>query len=149
MVVTSLIMNPLFSGLISAIVSAAVSAIVTKWLYDRRKHDEVRQLKLRLLQDIMAHRYGATPAASECAREKFVEALNQVFPVFYGSQEVMVAIRLLKETPGETAKRLVELLRAIMKDLEMDPAPLDDDFFVTPLTPGPRSNPAAAGIGTT
>jgi hypothetical protein len=141
------IMNALFSGLISAIVSVAVSAIVSKWLYDRRKHDEARQMKMQLLQQIMGYRHGATLQASDSTRERFVAALNQVFPVFYGSQDVMVAIRLFRENPGETPKRVVELVRAMMKDLKMDPAPLDDDFFLTPLTPGPRPSITATGAG--
>lgn len=72
-----------------------------------------------------------------------MEALNQVFPVFYGSHEVTVAIRVFKENPGETGNRLVELVRAIMNDLQMDPAPLDDDFFLTPLVPGKKFDSAA------
>jgi hypothetical protein len=53
-------MNILFSGVIAAMTSAVVSALISKWLYDRRKHDEVRQTKLHLLQQIMAYRHGAT-----------------------------------------------------------------------------------------
>jgi hypothetical protein len=72
-------------------------------------------------------------------REGFVEALNQVFIVYYDAPEVLLALNEFHEylsgtrVPEVVDQKLLKLFRAMCKDVNME-ITLTDNFFLKPFT---------------
>jgi hypothetical protein len=68
--------------------------------------------------------------------DKFTEALNRVFIVFYDAPEVITALKGFHEvtlgvkTPELSNQKLLELFKAMLKNVAINPYPLTDTFFL-------------------
>ncbi|MFX0206370.1 MAG: DUF6680 family protein, partial [Candidatus Hodarchaeota archaeon] len=69
--------------LISALVSGLLSVGISIWYH---QHNEIRRTKFQVLQQLLGNR-------NDLSGEKFTEALNKVFVIFYDSQDVLVAFK--------------------------------------------------------
>ena len=122
------------SVVVSALVSGLLGVLVSNWYYRR---NEIRRLKLKVLQQLMGSRY-------DFHNERMVEALNQIPVVFYESKEVLTAFKAYQEhcmNPVQNydlgIERLLDLFKAMYKHLNIDTAPLTDNNirnFFTPTT---------------
>ncbi len=121
---------------ISALVSGLLGVQISNWYY---KRNEVRRLKLRVLQQLMGNRYDF-----HCI--KWVEALNQIPVVFYESKEVLITFKAYHEHiqgNGDAKigyQRLLELIKAMYKHLNMSTEPLNDNIFLSPFVAGERKD---------
>ena len=69
--------------------------------------------------------------------QKFTEALNQIFVVFQGSHDVLFALKAFFEviiSPQKnqslTDQKLLDLFKAMCKDLKIDTEAMTDNFFL-------------------
>ena len=64
----------------------------------------------------------------------FTQGLNEVFAVFSDAPEVRSALKAFKErTPEVGNERLLELFKALCKNLRIETKPLNDSFFMQPF----------------
>jgi hypothetical protein len=108
-----------FSGLIGVGISE---------LYHNK--NEKRRYKVALIEELMGNRY-------DLQGSKFTEALNKVFIVFYDSPEVVKALKDFHEiilSNGKTTElanqKLLDLFKAMCKNVSINPAPLTDNYFL-------------------
>jgi hypothetical protein len=120
----------ILSILASALLSGLAGILISNWHY---KRNEDRRLKLKVLQQLMGYRYDF-----HCT--KFVEALNQIPVVYYESKPVLSAFRAYQEHIqglGDAKighQRLLDLIKAIYKHLDINTEPLTDNIFLSPFT---------------
>ena len=69
--------------LIAALLSGLVGVGVSTWYHQR---NEIRRAKLQVLQQLVGNR-------NDIRGQKFTEALNQIFVMFYDSQDVLLALK--------------------------------------------------------
>jgi len=69
--------------------------------------------------------------------QKFTEALNQVFIIFYDSQDVLLALKAFfeviispRKNPALTDQKLLDLFKAMCKNLKINPEAMTDNFFL-------------------
>jgi hypothetical protein len=126
------------SIVISALVSGLLGVIISNWYHG---NSETRRLKIQILQQIMAYRFSLQNI-------KFVEAMNQLPVVYHESKEVLTAYKEYREhimnhgDPLVGHQKLVELLKAMYKNLRINIEPLNDDMFSYPFIPDTGKNPA-------
>ena len=72
---------------ISALLSGLLGVLISDW---NHKRNEIKQMKLRVLQQLMGNRYDVNGKA-------FLEAMNQVAVVFNDCEEVITALRSVHE----------------------------------------------------
>lgn len=71
---------------------------------------------------------------------KWVEALNQIPVVYYESKPVLLAFRAYQEhiqVLGDAKigyQRLLDLIKAMYKHLDINTEPLTDNIFLSPFT---------------
>ena len=70
-------------------------------------------------------------------RSRFFEGLNEVMVVFSGSDEVSKALIEYKASLGTTNHndRLIDLFKAVCRDVGIDPTAFNDSLFLGPFTP--------------
>lgn len=114
--------------LISSLLLGLAGVGISIWYYQR---NEIRRTKLRVLQQLLGNRYAIRG-------DKFTEALNQVFVVFYDCHDVLVALKAFFEVIVAPQKneplvdqRLLDLFKAMCKELKINPEPLTDNFFLS------------------
>ncbi|MCW4003261.1 MAG: hypothetical protein NWE95_05030 [Candidatus Bathyarchaeota archaeon] len=118
--------------LASALLSGLLGVLISNWHY---KRNEIRRLKLKVLQQLLANRYDF-----HCVR--FVDAINRVPVVYYESKEVLAAFKAYHEhiQGGGAAKigheRLLDLIKAMYKHLNIDTEPLTDNILLSPFVAG-------------
>ena len=71
-------------------------------------------------------------------RARFFEGLNEVMVVFSDSQEVSRALIQFKAALGTTNAndRLIDLFKAVCRDVGIDPSAFNDSLFLGPFFPG-------------
>lgn len=111
----------------SAFVSGLLGVLVST-LYHKRS--ERRREKWLILKQLIGNRHDITG-------EAFTEALNSVFVVFYDSRDVKQALKEFHEvvvrpyrTQQEVNQKLLELFKAMCKNLKINVEPLTDNFFL-------------------
>jgi len=116
------------SIMVSSLISGLAGIVISIIYY--RKY-ESRQHKLQLLEKLIGNRHYLTG-------QTFTEALNQVFIIFYDSQDVKVALKDFYEvtidpqrTPDLANQKLLDLFKAMCKKLKISIEPLTDNFFLT------------------
>jgi hypothetical protein len=129
----SLSINYIAINALLVIVAALISGLVGVIISNRDfKKTETRRIKLKVLQQLMGNRFNIN-------REGFVEALNQVFIVYYDAPEVLLALNEFHEylsgtrVPEVVDQKLLKLFRAMCKDVNME-ITLTDNFFLKPFT---------------
>src|SRR5699024_458206 len=115
-----------FIVLLSSLLSGLIGVGISNW-YHRKS--EIKRTKIRLIEHLLGNRYYILGDA-------FTEALNKVFIVFHDSKEVKSALKAFHEitmSKGKTAdlanQKLLELFKAMCKDVNIDQTPLTDNFF--------------------
>lgn len=123
--------------LISSLLSGLLGVGISTWYHQR---NEIRQTKLQVLQQLLGNRH-------DIKGQLFTEALNQVFIIFYDSQDVLVALKTfhgvtmsIRKTTDLANQKLLDLFKAMCKNLKINPEPLTDNFFLQPfnINPSPR-----------
>lgn len=116
--------------LISALLSGLIGVVISIWYHQR---NEIRRAKLRVLQQLLGNRH-------DIRGQLFTEALNQVFVIFYDSQDVLSALKAFHEvimgaqkTTDLANQKLLDLFKAMCKHLNIKPEPLTDNFFLQPF----------------
>lgn len=129
------VLDELGLTVLSVLASAFLSGLLAVWASNRSNRlNEIRRLKLRILQEMMAYRY-------DINGEGFVKAMNQVSVVYHESKEVLEELNAYHEycqTPvrdvNVAIQRLIVLFRAMYRHLNIKTEPLTEDFFRTPFT---------------
>ena len=113
--------------LISGFVSGLLGVGISTWYHQR---SETRRTKLQVLQQLLGNR-------NDVKGEKFTEALNQIFPIFSDSKDVLLALKAFHEitiNPARTTElanqKLLDLFKAMCEHLNVDPGPLTDNFLL-------------------
>lgn len=116
--------------LISSLFAGLLATMISIWYYQR---NEIRRAKLQVLQQLLGNRH-------DIRGQLFKEALNKVFVIFYGSQEVLTALKAFHEvsiSPQKTTdlanQKLLDLFKVMCKHLKINLEPLTDDFFLQPF----------------
>lgn len=111
----------------SAFVSGLLSVLVSTWYH---KRSERRREKWLVLKQLIGNRH-------DLKGDTFTEALNSVFVVFYDSRDVKQALKEFHEvivrpnrTQQEVNQKLLELFKAMCKNLKINIEPLTDNFFL-------------------
>ena len=117
---------------VSALLSGLLGVLISNWYYRR---NEIKQVKLKVLQQLMGYRYNVNG-------KEFLGALNQVAVIFSDSKAVLTAlsavadeVRTPNRNPEISHQRLLELFKAIFKNLGINTEPLTDNFFLTAFIP--------------
>jgi hypothetical protein len=116
----------LLSGLLGALVSVFVNIS-----YHHRS--EIRRRKLQVLEQLVGNR-------NDLKGQPFSEALNHVSVVFHQFKEVIAALKAFHEviisarsTRDLADQKLLDLFKAMCKDLKIEQEPLTDNFFLQPF----------------
>ena len=116
--------------LISSLLSGLLGVGISTWYHQR---NEIRRTKLQVLQQLLGNRH-------DIQGQLFTEALNQVFVIFYDSQDVLVALKAFHEviigaqkTTDLANQKLLDLFKVMCKHLKINPELLTDNFFLQPF----------------
>lgn len=111
----------------SAFLSGLAGVAISNWYHNR---NERRREKFEIFKQLIGNR-------NNLQGEAFSEGLNSVFIVFHDSNEVKQALmefhRVVmrpNRTDQETNQRLLELFKAMSKNLNIITEPLTDNFFL-------------------
>lgn len=107
----------------------------------RRKEEKIKELKLKVLEDLMGHRAALVSNPSrnmEMHRERFFSALNRIDVTFSDSKEVVKKYREWQNAKSSTQpissdrmdQILYEVIKSIYKNLNID-APSLEQFKQT------------------
>lgn len=123
-------------ALVAALVSGLLSAALTARYYRRR---ERRHEKLDTLTRVFGYRF-------DIVGPDFTRALNEIVIVFHDSKDVLRALQGFHDVivGGQKAlanDKLGSLLKAMCTDSGVDPAGVNDSFYLQPF----NINPASAG----
>lgn len=126
----------IFSGLISSLISVTISIRYYQW-------NENRRVKLQVLYNLFGNRHVLIENRNYSDKEAqlFIEALNQVFVVFYDSDEVLATLKAFHEVVTAPQKaddsiriqKLLDLFKAMCKNLKINSKFLSDNFFLQPF----------------
>lgn len=117
------------SVIVSSLLSGLIGIFVSNWYHIR---SEKRKLKLEVFQQLVGNR-------NDIRGEKFTEAINSIFVVFHDSKEVVLALKAFHEQTKTQAsvstanQKLLDLFKAISKELNINTEPLNDNFFLEPF----------------
>lgn len=115
--------------LASALLSGLLGVLISNWYHNR---NEKRMEKFVIFRQLIGNRH-------DLRGDAFTEALNSVFIVFHESKEVKQALKefhvvITNPTRNlEANQKLLELFKAMSKNLNIATEPLTDDFFFTPF----------------
>jgi hypothetical protein len=127
------------AALCSGLLSGLLGVVISNRYFQR---NEIRRAKLLVLQQLLGKRHCLLPDVTDRGIEqKFTEALNQVFVVFHDCREITSALKEFHEAVMNPAQhntnllnqKLLDLFKAMCKHLNIDTAPLNDNFFLMPL----------------
>ena len=109
-------------------------------LEKERQAFEIHRMKLDVLRKIGGARAGVTERPLLEHFPRFIEGLNEVMILFSDSNEVAKALIEYKaalNTPNQF-DRLIQIFKAICRDVGIDPSAFNDSLFLQPFSPGPR-----------
>ena len=114
---------------ISSISSGILGVAISTYYHNKM---EKKKWKIHILEQLIGNR-------NDVQGEKFTEAINSVFVVFHDSKEVLIALKefhqvtLGARTKDQANQKLLDLFKAMCKDLKVDTEPLTDNFFLQPF----------------
>ncbi|ALS79610.1 hypothetical protein AUO94_13675 [Planococcus kocurii] len=113
--------------IIPSLLSGIIGVGISSWYH---KRSEKRRQKYIVLEQLIGNRY-------DLSGEKFSEALNKIFIVFNDSKDVLIALKAFHESivvqnreSNITDQRLMELFKALCKDLDINTDILTDSFYL-------------------
>lgn len=118
---TSIILSSIFSGLLGVGISTFYHA-----------RNEKKKIKILVLEQLLGNRH-------DLRGERFTEALNKIFITFHDSPEVIQSLKAFHEvivgpnTNDLANQKLLDLFKAMCKNVDIDPRPLTDNFFLQPF----------------
>jgi len=118
------------SIVLSSVLSGLLGVLVSNWYHYKA---EKRRWKLRILEQLLGNRH-------DISGEQFTKALNAVFIVFHDSKEVVLALKAFHEiimstrTSDLANQKLLDLFKAMCKELKISTEPLTDNFFLKPFS---------------
>lgn len=127
------------SDLVSILSSGLLGAVAAQLLAMRHtKKLEVRRAKLAVVTKIAGNRAAVSERSVREQSPRFFEGLNEVMVVFADSRKVSEALVEYKKSLGtENDKaKLVELFKAICRDVGIKPKAFNESLFLEPFTPG-------------
>ncbi|MCS7114228.1 MAG: hypothetical protein N0A00_02290 [Candidatus Bathyarchaeota archaeon] len=114
-------------SIISILASGLLGVLISNWYHKRY---ERRKEKFDIFKQLMGNR-------NHVKGDAFTEALNSAFVVFYDSNEVKKALKEFHEVairPNRTAEevnqKLLDLFKAMSKNLGIKIEPLTDTYFL-------------------
>ena len=113
----------------SSILSGILGVVISTYYHNKM---EKRKWKIHILEQLLGNR-------NDIQGEKFTEAINSVFVVFHDSKDVLKALKefhqviLGTRTTNQANQKLLDLFKAMCKDLKIDTEPLTDNFFLQPF----------------
>jgi len=129
--------------IISSVLSGIVGVIISTIYYRRY---EKRRTKIDTLKRFFANRYDLTG-------DEFSRAINEIFVIFHESPTVMTALSEFHEkvtARQNSENKLLQLLKAMCKDVNIGFDKFNDSFFLKPFNtrPGSMGKPTV-GVVTT
>jgi hypothetical protein len=132
--------------MLNILAAALLSGLVATWasiLYYSRA--QTRQAKMAVFQELLGTRHVLLPVPHEAATAAaFASAVNQIAIVFTRCGPVLNALKSFHEVIVEPsasadlkAKRLLELFKAMAKDLHVDSDILGENFFLQAFSVNP------------
>lgn len=116
--------------LTSALLSGLIGVGITTWYHQR---NEIKRTKLGVLQQLLGNRHNLKS-------QPFLEALNTVFVVFHDSEEVTRTLKVFHEviisrkaSDDLINQKLLDLFKAMCKNLKINTEILTDNFFLIPF----------------
>ncbi|MGD6851011.1 MAG: DUF6680 family protein [Candidatus Bathyarchaeia archaeon] len=125
--------NDILLNALIVIIAALISGLVGVYVSNSDfKEAENKRAKRKVLQQLMANRFNIN-------REGFVEALNQIFVVYFDAPDVLKALNEFHEYTMETNRttnvanqKLLKLFKAMCTNVGVQ-IPATDDFFMRPF----------------
>lgn len=119
MVLLSILISSLFSGIICTIISIKY--------YHR---NEIKRAKLQILQQLLGNRH-------DLKGQSFTEAINKILVVFCDSKEVLFTLKAFHEIISSPQinkdvkdQKLIDLFKAMCVHLKINIEPLTDNYFL-------------------
>lgn len=111
-------------------------AALLRQLETERQTFALQRVKLDVLRKIAGNRAAVTDIPLDEQRPRFFEGLNEVMVVFSGSNDVSRALVSYKAAVGTPnhRDRLIDLFKAICRDVGIDPSAFNDSLFLQPFT---------------
>lgn len=128
--------------LAAALLSGALGVGISTWYY--RRHQRRRD-KLDTLTRLLGYRF-------DILGPEFSRALNEIFVVFHDSPHVLAALQefhqvVLTHQAQLANDKLVSLLKTLCRDVRIDPAAVNDSFFLQPFNITARSTQQLGDVG--
>ncbi len=131
-------MITLFSSLLSGIIATIITLV---WTWRNARKDKRYEYKLSVFKDLMAYRNDITEKASSSG--VFESAINQVFVAYNDCPDVLDKFEVFRKTVSYNKKNgdaviadLLQLLKSMAKELEIDYTFSNDDLFSKPIQIG-------------
>ena len=118
--------------IISSVISGIVAAIISLAYY---RHHEKRRIKIDTFKRFFSNRY-------DLKGDEFSRALNEIFVVFHDSEEVISTLREYHQRVTDrqgSEEALLELNKALCKDVKISFDRFNDSFFLRPFNTRPSS----------
>jgi hypothetical protein len=114
-------------------------AALAKQLEAERHVFEIHRIKLEALRKIAGARTALSPLTFRENVRRFYEGLNEVMVIFSDSNAVSSALIAFKAALGtpNSNDRLLDLFKAMCRDVGIEPSALNDSMFLQPFLPGP------------
>jgi len=111
---------------------------LARLLETERQAFEIHRIKLDVLRKIAGSRAAVSDKPLGEHRSRFFEGLNEVMVVFSGSKDVSSALIAYKAALNTTNAndRLIDLFKAVCRDVGIDPTSFNDSLFLQPFAPG-------------
>ncbi len=121
----------------ASLLSGLFGIFISAWHYRRYEN---RKMKLDLIRRLAGTRPQIAATGRAVFFDAFFTALNEVFVVFHDEPKVIAAIDTLKrelQVPGRLEENLPRLFRELFTAMGLRHQWLNDQFVMTPFTPGP------------
>lgn len=117
-------------AVVVAVASAVIAWIAPHTVEDRRQKAVARELKVDCLRRVVALR-------TVRPKPEWLAALNEICVVFSNSPTVMAALdafaQYIWKHGGHSNELLVDLIQAMLKDLDISLGTLNDEFILRPF----------------
>ena len=118
--------------IISSLISGIVGVIISAAYY---RHHEKQRTKIETFKRFFSNRY-------DLKGDEFTRAINEIFVVFHGSEEVRSTLREYHQLVTErrsSEDALLKLNKVMCKDVKISFDKFNDSFFLKPFNTRPSS----------
>ncbi|HDK7179237.1 TPA: hypothetical protein PTW06_000955 [Clostridium botulinum] len=120
------------------ILCSAISGIIGVFISNRyyRKYEE-KKIKFDILRSIMGYRYILTSRNPTTEDYQFFSALNEIFVVYNNCHEVIKSLKEYQNAPTEN--NLLDLIKRMCDELNIDYSSINDNFITRPFRAGTKA----------